>query len=136
MKTCNKCNENREDDDFFFKIKSKNRRKNICRFCERVYKVAYYNRNKEEYKLKNKKQWDSLKALIQENKTPCIVCGESEKICLDYHHLGNKDFTLSQGHKTGSIKKIREEIAKCIILCSNCHRKFHGGIINVNVAQR
>ena len=133
---CNKCNEYKKDEEFAFRIKIINKRKNICKVCERTYKRSYYDRNKAEYVLKNKKQWNRLKSIIQENKTCCVFCGESEKICLDFHHLNDKKFLMSQGHKTGSIKKIMEEIAKCIILCSNCHRKLHAGIINVNVAQR
>lgn len=133
MKKCNKCNETKAEDKFAFKNKIENKRKTICKVCERTYKTAYYNRNKKDYPIRTKKRRALLKTLIQNSKTHCKICGESEKICLDYHHLFDKKFILSQGHNIGSIKKVKEEIAKCIILCANCHRKVHAGIINVSV---
>jgi hypothetical protein len=27
--------------------------------------------------------------------------------------------------------KVRKEIEKCVLLCSNCHRKVHAGILNI-----
>lgn len=38
---------------------------------------------------------------------------------------------MSQGHNKGSLLKVEEEINKCIILCANCHRKLHAGIIKL-----
>ena len=58
----------------------------------------------------------------------CNKCEESHEAVLDFHHLGNesKDFNVSQAAARGlSIKKIQDEINKCIVLCSNCHRKLH-----------
>lgn len=55
----------------------------------------------------------------------CVECGESHIACLDFHHPGEKDGMLSGKAKGWSIKHILAEIAKCVILCSNCHRKLH-----------
>lgn len=41
---------------------------------------------------------------------------------MDFDHLRDKKFNLSKAHLTGSLKKITEEIAKCEVVCSNCHR--------------
>lgn len=64
----------------------------------------------------------------------CICCGNSfEDCCYDLHHLNpsEKDFTLSginfNGAKTWN--KIRDELKKCCLVCSNCHRLIHNGII-------
>lgn len=61
----------------------------------------------------------------------CLVCGESESICLDFHHLdsSNKSATISSMLETHKpLKDILNEIKKCVILCSNCHRKLHAGL--------
>ncbi len=58
----------------------------------------------------------------------CERCDEDENICLDFHHvnLSDKVNAVSTMAMCGTAKnKILAEIAKCIVLCSNCHRKIH-----------
>lgn len=95
----------------------------------------HYYANKEAHYQRNKVTKDRIKDFINECKTSCQVCGESEKICLDFHHLRDKDMPVSQLAAYGSMKRVKEEIDKCIVLCSNCHRKVHAGIINTDVVQ-
>jgi transcription elongation factor Elf1 len=60
------------------------------------------------------------------SKHPCEHCGESHVGCLTFHHVDRDD-------KTGDIpalmrygvKRVKAEIAKCIVLCANCHMKLH-----------
>ena len=71
-------------------------------------------------------------AYIQEKRDqPCADCGKSYPICcMDFHHIGDKDPVLI-GVSTAtrmmdwSIKRIDAELAKCVVLCSNCHRIRH-----------
>lgn len=58
----------------------------------------------------------------------CSQCGESHPATLQFHHLEphEKDFNLSNAVRQGySIETIKKEIAKCIVLCANCHAKEH-----------
>jgi ribosomal protein L30E len=57
---------------------------------------------------------------------PCS-CGESNVYCLEFHHLdpAKKSFRLGNYGRRGSISRIKEEIAKCIVLCKNCHTLIH-----------
>jgi 5-methylcytosine-specific restriction endonuclease McrA len=52
----------------------------------------------------------------------CVVCGERDPDTLDFHHLKKKRYEVSRmkGH---AWKTVLKEIAKCEILCSNCHRR-------------
>jgi len=64
----------------------------------------------------------------------CQICGYSKYIgAMDFHHIdeGNKSFDLSSKGLTRSWERIKEEIGKCILVCSNCHREIHGGIIDL-----
>ena len=58
---------------------------------------------------------------------PCVICGESRVPCLDFHHKnrGTKTFEISGYVRDRSIKTIKIEILKCVILCANCHRMLH-----------
>lgn len=54
----------------------------------------------------------------------CIDCGEKDWIVLDFDHVkGEKKFILSK-HASFSltINKLKEEMRKCEVRCSNCHR--------------
>ena len=77
-----------------------------------------------------RKRIDELLAFIREIKASagCSRCSESHPAALDFHHLDptQKDFSLSSIHtRKWSRERIRAEIAKCVILCANCHRKEH-----------
>lgn len=60
------------------------------------------------------------------NANPCS-CGEAVLVCLDLHHRNpnEKDDVVTKFVSKGQINKLKEEIAKCIVLCANCHRKHH-----------
>ena len=44
--------------------------------------------------------------------------------------INEKEFTIGK-HQGRSREWLLEEIKKCVCLCSNCHRKIHAGIINL-----
>ena len=58
----------------------------------------------------------------------CQKCGYNRcSDALDFHHLdsSSKEFGISQRGYTRSWKKVVEELAKCVLLCANCHRELH-----------
>lgn len=57
----------------------------------------------------------------------CSVCGYSKcEAALDFHHMdpSKKDADFTQ-MKNWTWESIQEEIDKCILVCSNCHREIH-----------
>lgn len=62
----------------------------------------------------------------------CIICGESEPYCLDMHHLNpnEKETTVSSLTSSGWTK-LMKEASKCVVVCANCHRKIHAGLISI-----
>lgn len=42
----------------------------------------------------------------------CIVCGEKDQACLDFHHLHNKSFTIGNQCKDKGISSIKNEVDK------------------------
>jgi hypothetical protein len=66
----------------------------------------------------------------QKQGKPCVDCGiEYPHYVLDWHHLdpATKLFGIGQGSFRNSRAKILEEMAKCVLLCANCHREREYG---------
>lgn len=64
----------------------------------------------------------------------CHFCDEMEPVCLDFHHRNSaeKSFNLSNsGNKGISVAEVATEIAKCVVVCANCHRKLHAGLLSL-----
>lgn len=81
--------------------------------------------NKDIQKRKVKRNQEKKKDIIFNIRltNPCIVCGETNPLCLEFDHdIGNKDYNISNMvQKKLSTEHILDEIAKCRILCANCH---------------
>lgn len=95
-----------------------------------AYAREHYQRNKALYKqraVESKKRFLDWMKNLKIGRS-CERCGESHPATLDFHHRDatQKTFTISSGGRyRGSRKQVLAEIEKCIILCSNCHRKLH-----------
>jgi ribosomal protein L30E len=59
-------------------------------------------------------------------------CGYNRcSTALEFHHKNpnEKDFGIGYKGYTRSWDKIKEELDKCVLVCSNCHREIHAGLI-------
>lgn len=71
---------------------------------------------------------------IQYKGGKCSICGYNKYVgALEFHHLNpnKKDFGIGQKGCTRSWEKVKEELDKCILVCANCHREIHAGIIQL-----
>lgn len=62
----------------------------------------------------------------------CHFCGYcSYNGSLHFHHIDDsvKSFTISG--KSISFDRLKPELDKCILVCSNCHGEIHGGLIDL-----
>ena len=58
----------------------------------------------------------------------CQCCGYNKCIeALEFHHKNpeEKEFAISVTGNTRSWDKVKNELDKCMLLCSNCHREEH-----------
>ena len=61
----------------------------------------------------------------------CQICGYDKCIqALDFHHVNPEEKTADfNTNANRSWQTTREEIKKCVLLCANCHREVHAGLI-------
>ena len=139
MKLCNKCNKKQNETEFGFKNKKLNKRASICKTCHKAYSKDHYQQNTQKYKDKaNKRNKERLQAnreyITEIKKQGCSLCSESNPCCIDFHHTDptTKSGTVSQMVVSYlSIQTIQYEVDKCVLLCSNCHRKVHNGDLSI-----
>ena len=64
----------------------------------------------------------------------CFICGYKECIdALEFHHLESykKDFGVAKSGYTRRLTKVLKEVDKCVLVCSNCHREIHAGLLQL-----
>ena len=54
---------------------------------------------------------------------PCVDCGETDHVVLEFDHLRDKAYNVSRLLLGYSWSRILEEIKKCEVVCCNCHRR-------------
>jgi hypothetical protein len=76
---------------------------------------------KKEAGLTRKEIKNRIKAIKELN--GCVDCGAKNHIVLDFDHIKEKKYNVSRMvHDGFSWEAIKKEIAKCEIVCANCHR--------------
>ncbi len=130
-KKCTGCGLIKDFEEFSWKNKKLNKKKSKCKVCVSELDKENYktnaNRQKkirsraiEQIKV-NKEFFKKYKKLLK-----CSKCGDNRWYVIDFHHIKDKGYEVSYMVKSGfSLNKIKEEIRKCIPLCSNCHRELH-----------
>ena len=98
-----------------------------CKTCNSDKLKAHYKNQPERYKEKNKRRKRSRQEFIIAYLLghPCIDCGESDIVVLEFDHVrGSKRKELATLVLDGvSLETLKEEIAKCDVVCANCHRR-------------
>lgn len=95
----------------------------------KAYHAKWYQENKERNLTRIRKNKKALKTWFIEYKSSlkCEQCGASHPAIFDFHHRdgeGKELVSMLVANNYGK-ERILEEIAKCRVLCSNCHRILH-----------
>lgn len=96
-----------------------------CKDCHKQYTKAHYEKNKKYYLNKAKKNTARYAKEITKLKAqPCTDCKQSYPYyVMDFDHVtGEKFANVSSLQAAGQLKKAKEEIGKCELVCANCHR--------------
>lgn len=117
VKKCCKCKEIKNISEFY--KKTDKYLQPYCKHCLNQIQIERWRKRKIE--------------AIKYKGSCCVKCGArypDEPSCVfDFHHLQPEIKEMSWNElRLYSDKKIKEELDKCILLCSNCHRKIHNSI--------
>ncbi len=96
----------------------------------RNYGRNWYRHNAERVKARKAENRKHLLDWFRGYKSglACKLCGETNLVALDFHHRdpGEKEPTITRAiHDGWSVERVLLEVAKCDILCANCHRRMH-----------
>jgi hypothetical protein len=95
---------------------------------QKAWMARDYQNNKAKYYERNKKRVAEMRAYIQEYKESrgCTDCGVKYPFyVLHLDHLPGfeKKFDIAKLGLISSMEKLNEELAKCEVVCANCHAK-------------
>jgi hypothetical protein len=99
--------------------------------CAKRHQRSLTGERKREYWNRSGIAVKKLRGEVSDYKASkgCEYCGETDPCCLDFHHTNTKDKVNNIANlvTAKSRKLLWAEIEKCMVLCSNCHRKLHAG---------
>jgi hypothetical protein len=128
-KKCLRCGKIKKIEDFYISNPVKKIYNSFCKVCHLSYAKAYYQKNKKKYCTHNREKRQQYKKEMNEYKKTlkCHKCGDARWYVLDFHHRDGdtKESVISDMKNKRPLKLIMEEILKCEVLCSNCHREHH-----------
>ena len=119
MRICTDCNLNLPDEDFDYRGGGRKGLQATCKACSR--------KRLQDHRKENREFVDAYK--LQHG---CSICGYNKlPFALHFDHT-NPSTKANKGNSRAlemswSLDRIKEEIAKCTILCANCHaeKTFH-----------
>lgn len=135
MKICTVCAITKPESDFFYRSRKANKLHSQCKDCyvvnrRKIWKEHYHkygSHYRERAVERSKKIKDKLRIHMLEylNGKSCVQCGINDIRVLEFDHIDpkTKAFGIARAiTSTFSWERISVEIAKCQILCANCHK--------------
>lgn len=128
MKKCTRCLKELPFTDFHKNIRTNTGYSCSCKKCSK--EQVKNSRNIEKHRNNVRSNTLKRRKLLRDhvinylNIHPCIDCGESNLVVLEFDHVrGIKIESISKMITKGhSIESISNEIEKCEVRCANCHR--------------
>lgn len=104
------------------------------------YRLSFIKKKNSEkltnYELLKQKRYKVKEELVNYKGGKCCICGYNKYIgALEFHHLDSstKDFGIAQNSSYKNMAALKKEVGKCVLVCANCHREIHAGLINLNI---
>ena len=130
-KTCTTCKKDLPLTEFAMKNTKKGTRSSYCKSCQNTKSKAHYAQNKQTYLDRTAARNDRVRRenvvclLAYYKEHPCVDCGEADPTVLEFDHRNPSDKSYGIANRLGRSpwETLLEEIAKCDVVCANCHRR-------------
>lgn len=144
---CRVCLTDKTNTDFPRDKTLKSGYRNECKDCHNTRQRNSRKNDPERFRQYDKRKWQVDKGAIPRRKQlgidshyqfkrkfldrvkssrKCTICQEGHPRCLSFHHINPSEKLFTVGYITGkTLRQLKEEIRKCVVLCENCHRKQH-----------
>src|SRR6266566_7965784 len=130
MRACTKCGELKPLDDFPPVRRGEPKLQSWCRECFAEANARNYRKNHEREKTRLVRQVAQRRSEVRQRiieylrEHPCVDCGESDIVVLEFDHVADKVADVSVYAGGGrSWERVKAEIDKCEVRCANCHRR-------------
>ncbi len=123
LRFCTACREPKPLDDFHRRGKGL---QSWCKDCRRTHDAAYHQRRRPLRAAQKRERYEALLAWMRDYKSsrPCADCGgRFHPVAMTFDHLPGttKRTDVSTLLHSGYRKLLLDEIAKCELVCANCH---------------
>lgn len=123
MKTCSKCQLPKPLSEF--RVTKKGHVHSYCHECQRLYDRERYAAKRDYRKQINQEWKDRQRSLVYALKAnPCTDCGTVyHPAAMHFDHLpgSEKVKDVATLMRYASTERLLDEIAKCELVCANCH---------------
>jgi hypothetical protein len=129
LRRCGRCGEKKPLDDSAWRRIERGQRDNMCRPCRSEYGKEHYAANRQHYidaeaRRKQAKAEVRMTFLVEFFRSnPCVDCGERDPLVLEFDHVRGKSFNIAKGIRDRNWQSVLDEMAKCDVVCANCHRR-------------
>ena len=120
-KVCSHCKEDKPNSEFWIRKNRDYQFHSMCKDCNA--------------KDRQERQKDFKQQCVDYKGGECQCCGYNAcNHALDFHHIDpkTKSFGISRSRKTKITQEVLDELDKCLLVCSNCHREIHAGYIDLS----
>ena len=128
-KTCARCRRVLPLREFPLRRKDGTKRYGHCRACKAAYQRQWYERNRARHvanvaALRRARREANKRVVAAAKSVPCADCGRRyPPYVMDFDHVrGVKIGNVGSLKMMASMDALLAEIAKCDVVCSNCHR--------------
>ena len=131
VRTCTRCGRAKPLDQFPPVRRSEPEKlQTWCRACFAENNARYYREHRDAQKARlyrnaATRRMENKRRIVEFLTThACVDCGEADIVVLEFDHLRDKAFSVSELLRRGaSWARIEREIAKCEVRCANCHAR-------------